>query len=220
MGHPVPQVIALGDARFGEVAALIGRAFQDDPLFVHGCPDPSARARWLPWSFLWSITKGELFGQVLGTAGDLTGVAIAVGPSGSDLDRLVAAVERARAPRRAALAAGEAETFGRYDDAVGAAFEPADAALHLAVAGPHWYVDVVAVEPARQGRGVGTALLDAVHGRADADGVPTVLLTYQSTNLPFYRRLGYGVACQGTVAGALPWWGLCRGPGVSGEAGD
>ena len=30
----------LGEERGNEVAALMGRAFQDDPLFAHACPNP------------------------------------------------------------------------------------------------------------------------------------------------------------------------------------
>jgi GNAT superfamily N-acetyltransferase len=64
---------------------------------------------------------------------------------------------------------------------------------------PHWYLDVIAVEPARQGAGIGGSLLGAVGARADADGVPVVLLTYRERNLAFYRRHGYAVVCDGVV---------------------
>jgi GNAT superfamily N-acetyltransferase len=94
------------------------------------------------------------------------------------------------------------------------AFEPADAALHRAVPEPHWYLDVIAVTPPAQGRGIGGALLRAVHARADADGMPIVLLTYQPTNLQFYRRHGYAVVCEGAAPENGPqWWGLRRDPG-------
>ena len=94
-----------------------------------------------------------------------------------------------------------------------AAFDPADAALHHAVPEPHWYLDVIAVDPVVQGRGIGGALLRAVHAQADTDRTPVVLLTYQPTNLPFYARHGYTVVCEGTSAtGQLRWWGLRRDP--------
>jgi ribosomal protein S18 acetylase RimI-like enzyme len=79
---------------------------------------------------------------------------------------------------------------------------------------PHWYLDVIAVEPARQGRGIGGTLLRAVSARADADGTPVVLLNYQPTNLPLYQRNGYEVVCHGAAPGSgLPWWGMRRDPG-------
>ncbi len=81
--HRLP-VVPLGEDRGDEVAALMGRAFQDDPLFVYACPDPGDRARWLPWVFRWSTWKGFLFGQTLGTAGRLDGVVAAIAPGGGE----------------------------------------------------------------------------------------------------------------------------------------
>ncbi len=204
------QVVPLGEDRGDEVAALMGRAFQDDPLFVHACSDPGDRARWLPWVFRWSTWKGFLFGQTLGTAGTLDGVVATIAPGGGEFtDEDLARFGYGRGREMV-----DAEVWDRAIERVNAAFEPADAALHRAVAEPHWYLDVIAVEPAAQGRGIGGALLRAVHARADADGVPIALLTYQPTNLPFYRRHGYTVVCEGTAPGnGLRWWGLRRDPG-------
>lgn len=204
------QVAPLVEEQGDAVAALMGRAFQDDPLFVYACPDPGDRARWLPWMFRWSTWKGFLFGQMLGTTGQLNGVVAAIGPDGGefteeDLTRF--------GYRRGRDAVGPG-VWDQAIESVNAAFEPADTALHRAVRDPHWYLDVIAVDPAVQGRGIGGVLVRAVHARADADGMPTVLLTYQPTNLPFYRRHGYAVVCEGTAPRNGPrWWGLRRNPG-------
>ena len=199
------EVVPLGEERGDEVAALMGRAFQDDPLFVHACPDPGERARWLPWLFRWSTWKGFLFGQTLGTAGRLDGVVATIGPAGGEFTE-------EQLPRFGYGQGREVVGAAIWDQSVAAlnaAFEPADAALHRAVPEPHWYLDVLAVEPAQRGRGIGGALLRAVQVRADADEIPIVLLTYQPTNLPLYQRHGYAVVCQGTASGSgLPWWGM------------
>src|SRR5215216_5195852 len=79
-GEAAPgQVEPLGEDRGDNVAALFGRAFQDDPVFVHACPDPIDRARWLPWLFRWSTWKGFCFGQILGTGEPLDGVVALIG---------------------------------------------------------------------------------------------------------------------------------------------
>ena len=204
------QVVPLGEERGDEVADLMGRAFQDDPLFVHACPDPGDRARWLPWMFRWSTWKGFLFGQTLGTTGRLDGVVATIAPGGGEFTE----EDLTRFGYRRGRDAVGAEVWDRAIDRVNAAFAPADAALHRSVAEQHWYLDVIAVDPAAQGRGIGGALLCAVHTSADADGVPIVLLTYQPTNLSFYSRHGYSVVCGGTAPGNGPrWWGLRREPG-------
>jgi ribosomal protein S18 acetylase RimI-like enzyme len=208
--HRLIEVVPLAEDHGDDVAALMGRAFQHDPLFSHACTDPSERACWLPWLFRWSAWKGFLFGQTLGTAGRLDGVAAMIGPGGGEFTEEQLA--------RFGYAQGR-ESVGpalwdRSVAAVNAAFEPADAALHRAVPEPHWYLDVIAVDPARQGRGIGGKLLRAVSARADTDGIPVVLLTYQPTNLPLYQRHGYEVICQGAMpTSGLPWWGMRRGPG-------
>ena len=213
--HPF-RLVRLGEDRAEEAATLLGAAFHDDPLFVHACPDPGERARWLPWSFLWSVWKGLLFGLVLGTEGRLDGLVITVAPDGAaDDERLEQAVRLARADRRRGLATPEAEAWDRYSAAVGTAFQPADEELHRGAPGPHWYLDAIAVKPALQGQGIGGRLLRAVNAQADASGLPTVLLTYQLSNLALYRRHGYAVVCEGTESTSrLRWWGMRRDPGA------
>jgi ribosomal protein S18 acetylase RimI-like enzyme len=205
------QVVALGSDRGDEVTALMGRAFQNDPLFAYACPDASERARWMPWLFRWSAWLGFLFGQTLGTMGRLDGVAVTVGPDGGEFAEEQLAGFGYGQGREAVGAA----IWDRANAKLTAALEPAHEALHQVMPEPHWLLDVIAVEPACQGYGVGRALLHAVNERADADGVPIALLTYEPTNLGFYHRSDYRVFCEGTVMGNdLHWWGMRRDPKI------
>ena len=43
------QIVELDETRGDAVALLFARAFQDDPILVHACPNAEERARWLPW---------------------------------------------------------------------------------------------------------------------------------------------------------------------------
>ena len=56
---------------------------------------------------------------------------------------------------------------------------------------PHYYLWFLGVDPARQGHGLGGALLDAVLAHYDRDGVPTYLENSNPKNRRFYERLGY-----------------------------
>jgi len=58
---------------------------------------------------------------------------------------------------------------------------------------PHgaWYLSIIAIDPAQQGRGLGSALLAPTLAEADAAGVDSYLETFNSRSLPFYRRLGF-----------------------------
>lgn len=49
----------------------------------------------------------------------------------------------------------------------------------------------VAVRPGHQGKGVGTALMQAVEGEAARRGFPEIVLSAQVQVVPFYEALGY-----------------------------
>ena len=209
--EPSVRLVQLGEDQVQETATLLGAAFQQDPLFVHICPDPDHRARWLPWMFLWPIRWGLLRGEVLGTAGRLDGAAIVVPSSAGGEDEEVARqARRDRAEREREVSPAEIEAWLRYDAALDGAAQHADQALHQVVTGPHLYLAVLGVEPARRRIGVGSTLLRAVNARADAAHVPSTLITYQPDNLRIYGRHGYEVACDGTTDSGLRWWGMRR----------
>ena len=205
------RVVELGEDRGDEVAALMARAFYDDPLMVYACPDPAERARWLPWLFRWSVWKGYLFGRTLGTEGRLDGVAATIGPDGGEFtEEHLARFGYGRG--REAMGAG---VWDRVTGALRIVFGPADEALHSAVPGPHWYLDVIAVDPDRQGLGVGGSLIRAVNARADTDGLPVVLFTCQPRNLPLYQHHGYEIIREGMEpASGVRWWGFRREPAL------
>ncbi len=203
------QIVELDEARGDEVALLLARAFQDDPILVYACPDADERARWLPWLFRWSTWQGLRFGQLLGTAGDLDGVAALVGPGGgqfTDED-----FKRLRFDEALEVLGPDVWTQGGALINAGAA--PAEAALHHAAPEPYWYLDALAVKPDRQGQGIGSALLRAAAACADADGLPLVLLTCQPRNVVLYTRHGFEVVCEiDTSETNVQWWGMRRYP--------
>jgi ribosomal protein S18 acetylase RimI-like enzyme len=58
---------------------------------------------------------------------------------------------------------------------------------------PHWYLSMLGVDPACQGRGYGSALLKAGLARCDADGLPAYLESSNPKNIPLYERFGFEV---------------------------
>jgi ribosomal protein S18 acetylase RimI-like enzyme len=56
---------------------------------------------------------------------------------------------------------------------------------------PHWYLPLIAADPARQGCGLGTALMEAAIARIDADGSPAYLESSNPRNIPLYERFGF-----------------------------
>lgn len=203
------QIVELGEEHVNDAAALLARAFQNDPILVHASPDVDLRARILPWLFRWSTWKGLRSGVLLGTARCLDGVAALIGPedgefTAQDIERIDH--ERAR----------EAIGPAVWDEvlaAISVDATPAEADLHAAIRGPYWYLDELAVEPHRQGQGIGSALLREVAARADANGLPIVLMTCQPANVPLYLRHGYVEVSRSQSPGSpVQWWGMMREP--------
>ena len=56
---------------------------------------------------------------------------------------------------------------------------------------PHWYLPLIGVDPARQGRGLGSILLRHALARSDRDGVPAYLESSNSRNISLYERHGF-----------------------------
>jgi len=56
---------------------------------------------------------------------------------------------------------------------------------------PHWYLWIIGVDPARQGRGHGAQLLDAMLERVDAEGMPAYLEASTPRNARLYERHGF-----------------------------
>jgi ribosomal protein S18 acetylase RimI-like enzyme len=56
---------------------------------------------------------------------------------------------------------------------------------------PHWYLNVVSTIPEHQGQGLGTAVLQPVLDRCDADGARAYLESSNPRNLSLYRRNGF-----------------------------
>lgn len=68
---------------------------------------------------------------------------------------------------------------------------------------PYWYLPLIGVDPAVQGRGLGSRLLEAALQIVDRDGVPAYLEASNARNLPLYER--YGFRLTGTIrAGSSP----------------
>lgn len=56
---------------------------------------------------------------------------------------------------------------------------------------PHWYLPLIGVDPAAQGRGIGSALMKAALLRCDEEGVPAYLEATSEKNVPLYERHGF-----------------------------
>lgn len=78
---------------------------------------------------------------------------------------------------------------------------------------PHWYLNLIGVEPDRAGRGIGSALLTHRLPVIDAEHAGAYLESSSMRNVPLYERFGFVVTDEVRfVPGAPPVWPMWRAP--------
>ncbi len=77
---------------------------------------------------------------------------------------------------------------------------------------PHWYLPLIAVDPAQQGRGLGSALLRHALEISDRDKLPAYLEATSPRSRPLYERHGFEAIGEIQVADSPPMWPMLRKP--------
>lgn len=77
---------------------------------------------------------------------------------------------------------------------------------------PHWYLATLGTEPARQGHGIGSALLEPILAKCDTEGTRAYLESSKERNIPFYRRHGFEVTDEVHFGDSPPIWTMWRDP--------
>lgn len=174
------------------VTAMLGAAFQDDPVMSFIFPDAVVRRARLPRLFAISYDVDGANGTRYVTNGG-------------------EAATLWRAPGRGRLSLREKVILSvPWLATVGLAFGRALAVSAASDANhpaePHWYLDVAGCAPKDQGRGFGSAAIRAGLARADADGVATYAETANERNLDIYDALGFVVThCWRVPDGPMHW---------------
>jgi len=177
------------------VARLMSRAFNEDTIqqWCMSCDDTFGVIE----LELHEVTRQLTLQRTLWVTDDLSGV-IAWMPPGTDYDNALldsivnpALAERGGQPER---------QVGFWEWADG--HRPAE---------PHWYVDVVAVDPDRRGCGLGSHLLDDGLARLDVLGAPAHLITDKPRSSLWYGRHGFETqSLEDAPDGGPPVWFMWR----------
>jgi ribosomal protein S18 acetylase RimI-like enzyme len=171
----------------GAASLMLARTFVTDVFPALLADDVTARFEASRWAFEGFLRYGLAFGEVW-VAGDLEGITIWWAPAYVEPDdegaRLVGLDTKPEV-----LTDKEWQRFN--------SFGVLSAEVHHAsVQGPHWYLNTIGVVPEAQGKGVGTALLDAMFERLDREGLPAYLDTGTDENVNYYKRRGFVVQAE------------------------
>ena len=178
-----PIVLATPE-RVPALAALLGRAFTDDPMLVW--PFGADRTD-LVTEFFRAFDEQIAPQGWLWEAGDGLGAAAWI-PPGSD--QIMMDIDRSM---RSTLANAEARHEEMWEWI--ARNFPDE---------PFWYLDHIAVDAAHRGTGLGAALIRLGLDLADRDGVPAFLETGRHGNVAYYERRGFRTISDDDAPGGGP----------------
>lgn len=160
------------------LAALIARAFGDEP--IHRWTFPGKDLDELTRAFFEAFDRPVAAHGWLWTAGDGAAVAMWIPPNSHEVEAEFEAVAEPTLRSLTDDGGARYDTFWGWVESV----RPSE---------PHWYLDHLAVEPERQGEGLGVALVDHGLAMARADGTPAFLVTSSEQSAAFYERRGFTV---------------------------
>jgi ribosomal protein S18 acetylase RimI-like enzyme len=182
-----------------QLAAMLARAFHDDPVTAWFMPNANRRPKYAARFFGWQLHR--LLGQEqVHVAGDGSGAAVWALPdqwreSNWQALRLFVALVPALASHLPSATRGVERVEKRHPDE------------------PHLYLAVLGTDPPAQGRGVGTAVLAPGLELCDREGLPAYLESSKEANVAFYSRFGFRVTEEVSMPGDGPTvWLMWRDP--------
>ena len=182
------------------LAQALARAFYDDPVFQWLVPDDSERARRSERGFSLYLRKVYLPHDECYTTDDVVGGALWMPPGTWHLGPLA----------QLRLLPGMLAAMGARLPQVLRAIATIESNHPKE---PHWYLPFVGVEPERQGRGIGTALMRPIVERCDDQRLPAYLEATTPRNRTCYERQGFEVTEEFRFPkGGPPSWRMWREP--------
>ena len=184
---------------------MCARAFRESPHVAYFFPDEARRERDSIALFEMRIRYGHLYGEVHITSEELEGIAVWL-PS-----------ERAPMTLWRQIRSGGTRLYRTVDsDAVARMTHVAGHKDRLRgdhVEGRHWFLSILAVDPAHQHQGYATRLVTDMLARLDRKRLACYAETAEPDVVPFYERLGFEPGIESTVPGTdLTVWPLVRPP--------
>lgn len=158
------------------VIGVITLAFSSDPMARWALPDPGAYLEVMP-DFARAFGGGGFeHGTVHIVDGNMAAAMWLPPGVHPDGERMAALVEQYTPPDRL-------DDMNRVFEQMGT-YHPEE---------PCWYLPLIGVDPAQQGKGCGSALLRYALERCDREGVVAYLESSNPRNIPLYERHGFEI---------------------------
>ena len=185
----VPTITTATADRVPVLAAVLARTFADDAMISWPFHDHDVEERAVP--LFAALLREYVALEIVVEAGAGAGLAAWI-PPGSDMG--LEQVNAATWTEVEALTGDGGDRYHRFWNWL-ESFVPSER---------HWMLDMVGVDPDRQGEGIGTALVRHGVERARADRVPAFLETSKARNVPYYERFGFRTTAEEDAPGGGP----------------
>ena len=184
----------------GELSAMLGRAFFDDPVQLYLFPDESKRLAKVERLFGSFLRGHYVKHQATYATAALEGAALWAPPNHATFTPMEILSQAVPMLRSFGVGVARAlkvlETIERE--------HPSE---------PHWYLGVLGTDPKHQGRGIGASVLAPVLERCDAEGIPAYLESSKDRNVAYYERFGFTVTKEIALPRGGPFvWAMWRDP--------
>jgi len=197
------DLLRLDESHVCRAGAVLARAFHHDPFFSCLIPDPLRREQHSHHVMETLVRYSVSCGEVYATSPNFEGVAVWL-----PADKVKMTFWRGLRSGGVSiiLNLGLRSTFRQLSAS------DLMCSVHQRLARiPHWYLYLLAVEPASKGKGHASRLVNTMLKRLDAEGLACYLDNTNASNLPMYRHFGFRLLEQYTLPNTgVSLWAMMR----------
>ena len=184
------------DADTLPLSQTLARAFYDDPVMMHFLPEDSTREARLGRVFRLLARMARRYNTTFVTSG-YEAATLWRPPNGWHV------------PFWAYIVNGP-ELLGIFGTGVARVMSTMDMMEKIHPEKPHWYLQVIGTDPAKQGKGFASLIMRNQLAVADEARMPCYLESSKDTNIPIYRNFGFEVTGEIQVPGGPKLWPMWR----------
>jgi ribosomal protein S18 acetylase RimI-like enzyme len=184
---------------------VLVRAFQDDLLTHYFFPPCNNWEELVSKYFAFRLRFGLKYGEVYATSPEIEGLAAWFAPGQSNMTtfRLMRVGGMTFSREMGTEILGRLNTISEYTSTM----------RKKHVHESHWHLFPLAVDPAFQGQGFGSALIKPMLNRISSEGFPCYLETQNEQNISLYEHFGFQVIHTDVIPGIeMKHWGMVKEP--------
>lgn len=174
-------------------AAVLGRAFTEYELLQYYFQDETERhAVAVTFGFI-ALSVCLKYGEAYSSSANMEGVSAWLPPGKAPFGgwQIIRSVPLSALFRFGRQGASRMQAYGRYVDNLHRKLVPY----------PHWYLQIIGVDPIYQGQGFSSRLVRPMLERIDREHLPCFLETNIEKNVAIYQRFGFGVVSEDEIPG-------------------